>query len=134
MTVRQLFEFVTDATLEDEEVQEMYLKKMEELANKRLVEGVTAEEQVDEEVFKRAFIPRTLAQVGDPLGEFERSQQGDEDIYHRSVTGLTNDLQRVSRVPNALEDDFSSDEEDEGDEGDEEEDDDDDDEEGEEDV
>lgn len=120
MTVRQLFEFVTDATLEDDTVQEMYLKKMAELAEKRLVEGVTAEEQVDEEVFKRAFIPRTLAQVGDPLGEFERSQQGDEDIYHRSVTGLTHNLQRVSRVPNALADDFSSDDDDDDEEDDEE--------------
>jgi RIO kinase 1 len=113
MNVRELFEFVTDANITEENM-ELYLQKMEELAEKRNNEGVTDEEEVNEEVFKHSFIPRTLAQVGDPQGEMDRCKEGDTDIFHRTITGLASNLTSVSRVPHALAEELEDeDEEDE---------------------
>src|SRR5690606_1485448 len=97
MTIRRLFEFVTDSNITEENM-DRYLQKMEELAEKRNETGITAEDEVDEEVFKHSFIPRTLAQIGDPLGEFERCKEGEKDIFHHTVTGLKSDLATVSLV------------------------------------
>jgi RIO kinase 1 len=62
MTVKELFDFITDPTI-TESNRDAYLDKMSEKAATRTLEEVTAQEQIDEEVFKKAFIPKRLTEV-----------------------------------------------------------------------
>jgi len=62
MTVKELFDFITDPTITDNN-RDAYLDKMSERAAARTLEEVTAQEQIDEEVFKNAFIPKRLTEV-----------------------------------------------------------------------
>jgi RIO kinase 1 len=62
MTVKELFDFITDPTIIDSN-RDAYLDKMSERAAARTLEEVSAKEQIDEEVFKKAFIPKRLTEV-----------------------------------------------------------------------
>ncbi|XP_031291092.1 serine/threonine-protein kinase RIO1 isoform X2 [Camelus dromedarius] len=62
MTVRELFEFVTDPSITHENL-DAYLSKAMEIASQRTREERSSQDHVDEEVFKRAYIPRTLNEV-----------------------------------------------------------------------
>uniref|UniRef100_A0ABI7XMM1 Serine/threonine-protein kinase RIO1 n=1 Tax=Felis catus TaxID=9685 RepID=A0ABI7XMM1_FELCA len=62
MTVRELFEFVTDPSITHENI-DAYLSKAMEIASQRTKEERSSQDHVDEEVFKRAYIPRTLNEV-----------------------------------------------------------------------
>lgn len=62
MTVKELFDFITDPTITDNNM-DAYLDKMSEKAAARTLEEVTAQELIDEEVFKKAFIPKRLTEV-----------------------------------------------------------------------
>nr|CAD7414911.1 unnamed protein product [Timema cristinae] len=67
MTIKELFDFITDPTIREINIEE-YLDKVSERAASRTIEVTseeyTAQEQIDEEVFKNAFIPKRLAEVG----------------------------------------------------------------------
>lgn len=84
MATRELFEFITDPTINAANI-DAYLDKVPRqgsmssslsltssssddqvmaVVEQRLEHGMTAEEEVAEEVFKRSFIPRTLDDVG----------------------------------------------------------------------
>lgn len=60
MTVKEFFDFITDATITEENM-DRYLDRIAE----KLVEmePLTDEQIVDEEVFKKAYIPKTLNEV-----------------------------------------------------------------------
>jgi RIO kinase 1 len=62
MTVKELFDFITGPTITDNN-RDAYLDKMSERAAARTLEEVTVQEQIDEEVFKKAFIPKRLTEV-----------------------------------------------------------------------
>jgi RIO kinase 1 len=62
MTVRELFDFITDPTITDSN-RDAYLDKMSERTAARTLEEVSVQEQIDEEVFKKAFIPKSLTEV-----------------------------------------------------------------------
>ncbi|XP_048655718.1 serine/threonine-protein kinase RIO1 isoform X2 [Marmota marmota marmota] len=62
MTVRELFEFITDPSITPENMDD-YLSKAMEVASQRTKEERSNQDHVDEEVFKRAYIPRTLNEV-----------------------------------------------------------------------
>lgn len=60
MTIKEFFDFITDATISQENM-ERYLDKIsEKLLN---MKPLTDEQIIDEEVFKKAFIPKTLNEV-----------------------------------------------------------------------
>lgn len=63
MTVRELFDFITDVNIDDNQVDE-YLESMQEKISSRPFE-LTDEQVMDEEVFKQTFIPRSLNDVID---------------------------------------------------------------------
>ncbi|KDR20687.1 serine/threonine-protein kinase RIO1 [Zootermopsis nevadensis] len=86
MTVKELFDFITDPTITDSN-RDAYLDKMSERAAARMLEEVTAQEQIDEEVFKKSFIPRRLTEVVDAERDIERAQSGG-DLVYQTVTGL----------------------------------------------
>ncbi|XP_051738256.1 serine/threonine-protein kinase RIO1 [Ctenopharyngodon idella] len=112
MTVRELFEFVTDPSITSDNINQ-YLDKAMEIASERTAEERSNHDKVDEEVFKRAYIPRTLNEVthyerdvDTMLRKKEENSSEDtrsENILYQTVTGLRKDLSGVQTVPSILE-------------------------------
>lgn len=102
MTVRELFDFVTDPNITDDNVDD-YLEKAQAIAANRGVEEESPEETVKEEVFKKAYIPRTLDQVVDFERDAKNAKEGQvEEILYSTLTGLKPDLTGVQAGPNLL--------------------------------
>uniref|UniRef100_A0A8C1SDU7 Serine/threonine-protein kinase RIO1 n=1 Tax=Cyprinus carpio TaxID=7962 RepID=A0A8C1SDU7_CYPCA len=132
MTVRELFEFITDPSITSDNINE-YLDKAMEIASERTAEDRSNQDKVNDEVFKKAYIPRTLNEVThyerDVDTMLKKTEEASEDtstdnILYQTVTGLRKDLSGVQMVPLILEDstkdDSSSSEGEEEDEDDEE--------------
>ncbi|XP_003225635.2 serine/threonine-protein kinase RIO1 [Anolis carolinensis] len=123
MTVRELFEFVTDPSITSENM-DAYLEKAMEISSERTEEERSNQDNVDEEVFKKAYIPRTLNEVKNyerdvdimlKLKEEDTALNVQQDnILYQTVTGLKKDLSGVQKVPALLEnkDEAESDSED----------------------
>ncbi|XP_059419736.1 serine/threonine-protein kinase RIO1 [Carassius carassius] len=112
MTVRELFEFITDPSITSDNISE-YLDKAMEIASERTAEERSNQDKVDEEVFKKAYIPRTLNEVThyerDVDSMLKKKEEASEDtstdnILYQTVTGLRKDLSGVQMVPSILED------------------------------
>ena len=115
MTVRELFDFVTDTSISDDNVDD-YLERAQAVAANRGVEEETPEETVKEEVFKKAYIPRTLEQVLDFEKDAERAKKGKvEEILYSTLTGLKPDLTGVLAQPELLKNKHVDSEENKGD-------------------
>uniref|UniRef100_A0A3B5KRN2 Serine/threonine-protein kinase RIO1 n=1 Tax=Xiphophorus couchianus TaxID=32473 RepID=A0A3B5KRN2_9TELE len=130
MTLRELFDFITDPAVSSANM-EAYLDKAMATAAQRTAEQRSDRDRVDEEVFKQAYIPRTLTQVRgyERHVELMRSEEAaaisghHDDVLYQTLTGLKKDLSGVQTVPALLEEDRpSSEEEEEGEEEEEEED------------
>ncbi|XP_032039113.1 serine/threonine-protein kinase RIO1 [Aythya fuligula] len=112
MTVRELFEFITDPSITSENLDD-YLAKAMEIASKRTEEERSSQDKVDEEVFKKAYIPRTLTDVKNyerdvdimmKLKEEDMALSVQQDnILYQTVTGLKKDLSGVQKIPALLE-------------------------------
>ncbi|GLJ45365.1 hypothetical protein SUGI_0954920 [Cryptomeria japonica] len=103
MTVRELFDFVVDPSIADEDVDE-YLEKMQQKIQTRGTQSST-EDEIAEAVFVQSFIPRTLGQVKDFEKDIDQITSGKntEGIYYQTITGLKEDLSGVRVVPAILE-------------------------------
>ncbi|XP_016129584.1 serine/threonine-protein kinase RIO1 [Sinocyclocheilus grahami] len=85
-----------------------------EIASERTAEERSNQDKVDEEVFKKAYIPRTLTEVTHyerdvdaMLKKKEEASSEDtntENILYQTVPGLRKDLSGVQTVPSILED------------------------------
>lgn len=63
MTVRELFTFITDPNVKEGNM-ESYLEEISErIADRDMTKDLTEQEKIDEEVFKRAYIPKRLDEV-----------------------------------------------------------------------
>ncbi|XP_030066802.1 serine/threonine-protein kinase RIO1-like isoform X2 [Microcaecilia unicolor] len=112
MTVRELFDFVTDPSVTEDNLDD-YLQKAMEIAAQRTEEERSNQDSVDEEVFKKAYIPRTLTDVKHyerdvdvmlNLKEEDMAVNMQQDnILYQTVTGLKKDLSGVQMVPSLLE-------------------------------
>ncbi len=99
MTVKELFDFVTDVTITEANI-EKYLELAQLRAAGRGPGEVSAEDEVSEAVFQKIFIPRTLDEVVRYEQDFEKMQSGQgEDIAYSTVTGLKSDLSGPRTVP-----------------------------------
>nr|XP_057923335.1 serine/threonine-protein kinase RIO1 isoform X2 [Doryrhamphus excisus] len=116
MTVRELFDFITDLSITCHNM-DQYLEKMMAIASDRTSAQRSDQDRVDEEVFKKAYIPRTLTEVSHYERDFdlvrmkedESAISGrDDTILYQTLTGLKKDLSGVQMVPALLEDDRSS--------------------------
>jgi len=84
--LKELFDWVVD-TREDWEAR---LDQLEVIASSRTEEERSAQQIVDEEVFKQVFIPRRLNEVAKPLSDIEKSkEEGSSCLDYGAVTGLT---------------------------------------------
>ncbi|XP_035207867.1 serine/threonine-protein kinase RIO1-like [Stegodyphus dumicola] len=92
MTVRELFDFITDYNINDENIDD-YLAEAQRKATSR-ASDLCEDEKVDEEVFKQAYIPKNLSQVIDVENDVFNE---DREILYHSVTGLKPSL-TVSRL------------------------------------
>ncbi|XP_028282679.1 serine/threonine-protein kinase RIO1 [Parambassis ranga] len=129
MTVRELFDFITDSSITCHNI-DQYLEKAMVVAAERTLEQRSDQDRVDEEVFKKAYIPRTLTEVSHYERDVEllRTKEEEsaisghaENILYQTLTGLKKDLSGVQMVPALLEDNGSSSEEEEEEEDEEEE-------------
>lgn len=69
MTVRELFTFITDPNITDKNMED-YLEKIQDRIGDRNMDELTQQEKIDEEVFKHAYIPKRLDEVG-PAATFQ---------------------------------------------------------------
>nr|XP_018918258.1 PREDICTED: serine/threonine-protein kinase RIO1-like [Bemisia tabaci] len=102
LTVKELFDFITDPTINESNMEE-YLDKVSEKAANAL--PPTAAEQIDMEVFKNAYIPQTLQQVIDVERDVFSVKQGvkqENPLYYQTIVGLEEDLSRTKLVPDIL--------------------------------
>lgn len=102
MTVKELFDFVTDITITEDNI-DRYLEIAQDRASARFLGEKTPLEEVSEAVFQQVFIPRTLDEVSSYERDYEQRQQGEaEDILYQTVTGMKSDLSGAQTVPQLL--------------------------------
>eukprot|EP00803_Ostreobium_quekettii_P000576 evm.model.scf_964EXC.1 EVM.evm.TU.scf_964EXC.1 scf_964EXC:3156-11457(-) len=100
LTLRELFDFVTDPTVTDNNVQETMAKLIERSESRGLTQGG----DVATAVFRRAYIPRRLDDVVDYEADYDKLKKGeDEGIYYQTILGFKKDMSGVSLVPQILE-------------------------------
>lgn len=107
MSVRQLFDFVTDPTINEDNM-DAYLEKAQSLVEEA---GSEAMNQVDEEVFKKTYIPHRLDDVLDFEKDIVGVQEENKKILYHTITGMKPDLSGPAEKPALLEngsDDSSS--------------------------
>ena len=89
MSIRELFEFVTNFDLKDEDVDEHLRTVMDKVAARGPNNDVSNEDQVDEQVFMQQWLPRCLDELGAPNVEQSLIDNGEvEDIYLQTVKGM----------------------------------------------
>lgn len=112
MTLRELFEFVIDPSITSTNIN-LYLEKAMDISSQRTVEERSNQESVDDEVFRNAYIPRTLNEVShferdvDTMAKLKEDESSvnvqNDNILYQTVTGLKKDLSGVQSVPALLE-------------------------------
>ncbi|KAH1044903.1 hypothetical protein GYH30_026231 [Glycine max] len=90
MTIRELFEFIVDASITDDAV-DSYL---EEVQQKILARDVSAEDEIADSVFVQSYIPKTLEDVKNAEEDVQRITSGKDtkDLYYQTITGLKHAL------------------------------------------
>ncbi|KAM7506933.1 hypothetical protein LguiA_017386 [Lonicera macranthoides] len=111
MTTRELFDFIVDPSIGEEAV-DSYL---DEIQQKIVARGdISGEDEIAESVFVQSYIPSTLNQVMNVEADVVRLTSGEdtEDMYYKTITGLSKALSSVPPSPPETEFDSSgSDEE-----------------------
>ncbi|KAM7510245.1 hypothetical protein LguiB_009120 [Lonicera macranthoides] len=111
MTTRELFDFIVDPSISEEAV-DSYL---DEIQQKIVARGdISGEDEIAESVFVQSYIPSTLNQVTNVEADVVRLTSGEdtEDMYYKTITGLSKALSSVPPSPPETEFDSSgSDEE-----------------------
>lgn len=104
LSVKELFDFVTDITITADNLDE-YLDRCMQITANRTVEDISEQDKIDEEVFKNTYIPRTLDQVIDYERDYNDMKQGDMDEFlYSKIIGLKTDLSGPEHVPLLLQD------------------------------
>ncbi|KAL1557092.1 non-specific serine/threonine protein kinase [Salvia divinorum] len=92
MTIRELFDFIVDPTIDDDSV-DSYL---EEVQKKILARGdeISAEEEIADLVFVQTYIPKTLDDVKHAEEDVQRIVSGKDtgEMYYQTITGLKSAL------------------------------------------
>lgn len=99
LTVKELFDFVTDPTINESNMND-YLDKMMGIASNRT--NLAEIEKLNEEVFKHSYIPYTMNDVVDIERDFRRAKLG-ENLIYTTLLGLNQDLSKPRDAPTILE-------------------------------
>jgi len=100
MTVKELFDFITDPSIDAENI-DAYLDRAMDITSERSADDFTDMQKIDQAVFKQIFIPRTLDDVVDVERDLRRVQLGQDAslISYQTVTGLKQDLSGPLQQP-----------------------------------
>ncbi|KAM7357303.1 RIO kinase 1 [Cochliomyia hominivorax] len=102
MTVKELFDFITDQTITEENM-EACLEKISEQIKDRDFEAITAQEKIDEAVWQNTFIPKRLDEVRYFERDVDKAKKGEKaNLIYGKITGL-NDQLEVQKKPEILE-------------------------------
>ncbi|KAK2722880.1 serine/threonine-protein kinase RIO1-like isoform X2 [Artemia franciscana] len=97
LTVKELFDFVVDPTISEENM-DAVLDRMSEKAAER--QEMTPEEKIQEEVFKKTYIPKRLDEVTHYERDINQVKTGQlKEILYGPVTGMKQDLTGPQKVP-----------------------------------
>ena len=105
---RELFDFVTDPSLQDEQVDE-YLEELLQKVQQRTLQG-DAEAEADRQrqedaVFEHTFLPTSMDEITHFERDFNRLRDtaaGSENIYYQKLLGMKKDWSGVNEVPELL--------------------------------
>nr|CAH7760879.1 unnamed protein product [Callosobruchus chinensis] len=112
MTVKELFNFITDISITEENMEDCLEKLAERAAEKS---DVSPTDEVEEEVFKQAYIPKRLTEVVDFERDINQVKSGSEnDLVYKTLVGLKSDLSTVQKPELLSDKEVSSDETDSG--------------------
>ncbi|KAF5284587.1 hypothetical protein FQR65_LT02413 [Abscondita terminalis] len=102
MGIKQLFDFITDPTITEGNMDEC-LEILSENAALKNFKDITSEEKIEEEVFKNAYIPKRLTEVIDFERDIIQSKSGiAEDLVYKTLVGLKSDLSGTNQNPDIL--------------------------------
>lgn len=101
MTVKALFDFITDPTVTEENM-DKYLDVISEQMTQVNDQGADPTQQIEEEVFKQAYIPQNLTQVIDVERDIKLAKSGKEDLIYKTLVGLKADLSKPVNSPEIL--------------------------------
>ncbi|KAH8388831.1 hypothetical protein KR215_001070 [Drosophila sulfurigaster] len=102
MTVKELFDFITDQTITEENIEEC-LERISERIKDRDFDAITAQEKIDEAVWQSTYIPKRLDEVPHFERDVAKAKQGvQQDLVYAKITGLTSELD-VKKQPDVLE-------------------------------
>ncbi|KAJ0178425.1 hypothetical protein K1T71_006248 [Dendrolimus kikuchii] len=108
LTVKELFDFITDSSINENNLEEC-LEKLSEKAALRNFEDMTAQEQIEEEAFKNVYIPKRLTEVINYERDINKAKKGDtEDLTYKKIAGFNEDLTGTVDKPDILQDDAVS--------------------------
>ncbi|OAD60503.1 Serine/threonine-protein kinase RIO1 [Eufriesea mexicana] len=101
MTVKALFDFITDPTITEENM-DMYLDTISEQMTQQDEQNIDSKQQIEEQVFKQAYIPQNLSQVIDIERDIKLAKSGKEDLIYKTLIGLKSDLSKPIETPEIL--------------------------------
>ncbi|KAG5880511.1 hypothetical protein JTB14_003970 [Gonioctena quinquepunctata] len=100
MGIKDLFSFITDPSIIKSNMEECLDALADRAAEKT---EATAIEQVDEEVFKQAYIPKRLTEVIDFERDINQAKAGNsENLVYNRLVGLKSDLSGTIQRPEIL--------------------------------
>ncbi|XP_014093370.1 serine/threonine-protein kinase RIO1 [Bactrocera oleae] len=101
MTVKELFDFITDQSITEENM-EVCLELISEKIKDRDFEAITAQEKIDEAVWQNTYIPKRLDEVRHFERDVDKAKKGvKQDLIYGKITGLNSEL-NVQEKPNTL--------------------------------
>jgi RIO kinase 1 len=111
LTLKELFDFVVDPNLDDEDV-DRYLGKLQENTVGRTLQDLESlDKQCEEQVFLNSYLPKRLDEVVDFERDIDNVAHGDENVIYRTITGMKDDLSGALTKATLLKDDISGDSE-----------------------
>lgn len=110
MTIKELFDFITDPTVNEANMDE-YLDVVSENAALRSHAETSAQEQIENEVFKKIYIPKRLTEVIDVERDINEAKFGMDSLVYKTIVGLKSNLSATTQNPEILEDKEESEEE-----------------------
>ncbi|XP_017021289.1 serine/threonine-protein kinase RIO1 [Drosophila kikkawai] len=109
MTVKELFDFITDQTINEQNMEEC-LERIAERIKDRDFEAISAQEKIDEAVWQNTYIPKRLDEVRHFERDVAQAKEGvQQNLIYGKITGLNSDLD-VQQQPDILESQNKTDE------------------------
>ncbi|XP_043509004.1 serine/threonine-protein kinase RIO1 isoform X2 [Frieseomelitta varia] len=100
MSIKALFDFITDPTITEENLDKYLDIKSKQMSQQN--DQDDPKQQIEEQVFKQAYIPQNLSQVIDIERDIKLAKSGKEDLIYKTLIGLKSDLSKPIDTPEIL--------------------------------